>query len=267
MPKPLPHAFRRRHDRPAVIGHRGVRGARPENTLAALAEAHRQGADAIEIDVRPCRTGEIVVFHDPDLRRIAHDPRSVADLSLLELRGIDAGAGEQIPTLVELLDAAKSLGLGVNIEIKHDTPDRPRTALAVARILARWPSSHDLVVSSFDPLVLQIHRAAVSRLCHALLVHESTYHDWALRLARVTHIDGVHTEHTITVPARVRWFTERTFVNTWTIDDPDEARRAFDLGVSAIITDVPQRLLAEFGREMDGGPPPAGLRSDPSSGG
>lgn len=247
MPTPLPHAFRRRSARPAIVGHRGVRGPRPENTLAAIREAAVQGADAVEIDVRTCASGEVVVFHDPDLTRLGGRADEVARLGLAELARIDLGAGERIPTLAEVLELAQSLSLGVNVEIKHDVPDRLRVARAVSRVLGRWDRGHDVIVSSFDPLVLAAHRALVPRLAHALLIHESTYHDWALRIAGVGRVDGVHTELSLTVPARVARFAARGFVNTWTVNDPEDARRAFELGVSAIISDRPGTLREAFG--------------------
>lgn len=244
MRNALPAAFRPRAGRPAIVGHRGVRGTRPENTLAAIREAKRQGADAVEIDVRPCASGEVVVFHDVDLARIGGRPEAIADMSFAELRRVDAGEGEQIPLLEEVLETALAAGMGVNVEIKHDTPDRVVTARAVARVLGRWDKRIDLVVSSFEPAVLALHRALVSRVPHALLVHESTYHDWALRVARAA--DGVHLEKSLAVPARVRPFVEKSFVNVWTINDPVEARRVFAMGVGAVITDEPERIASAF---------------------
>ncbi|NUP11302.1 MAG: glycerophosphodiester phosphodiesterase [Polyangiaceae bacterium] len=223
-----------------------MRGTRPENTLVAFAEAKKQGADAIELDVRTCASGEVIVFHDPDLERLAHDTRKVADVRFDDLRRIDVGEGEHIPTLEEALDLARELALGVNVEIKHDVPDRVRTSAAVARILSSWERKLDVVVSSFEPLVLATHKVLVPGVCHALLVHESTYHDWALRIARAGRVDGVHTEASITVRARVAWFAEHAFVNSWTINDPALARRAYDLGVSAVITDRPRLILDAF---------------------
>lgn len=236
------------------MGHRGVRVDRglawpPENTLAAIEEAKRLGADAVEIDVRPCASGEIVVFHDPDLKRMTGDIRQVAELSLRELRGLQAGGGartEPIPTLVEVLQRCRELGLGLNVEIKHDVPGRVATARAVGRILAAWRGALDLIVSSFDPLVIAAHRALNPRVCHAQLLHESTYHDWGFRIARGYGADGVHSEWSITVPARVGWFVRERFVNSWTINDAAIARRAFELGVSAVITDVPGEMRAAF---------------------
>jgi glycerophosphoryl diester phosphodiesterase len=72
----------RRADRPLVIGHRGVRGDRPENTLAAFEHAGDQGADGIELDVRTCGSGELVVIHDPTLKRVSSgsEARAVAEV-------------------------------------------------------------------------------------------------------------------------------------------------------------------------------------------
>lgn len=248
--RPLPEAFRRRANRPAIVGHRGVRGPRPENTLEAIEEAARQGADAVEIDVRLCATGEVVVFHDPDLARLTGDARVVAHVGLEELARFDLGDGARIPTLEGVLDLVAARGLGLNVEIKHDAESKPRTVAAVAAILRRRAAEirAGMVVSSFDPWMLVAHRALVPSVCHALLVHESTYHDWALRIARRLPIDGVHVEASLAVPARARPFLERGFVSAWTVNDPARAQAGYDLGLEALITDVPRVVLAAFGQ-------------------
>lgn len=190
-----------------------------------------------------------MVFHDPDLERMTGAGRQVAEVPFRELRGLKVGRDVKtapIPTLIEVLELTRSLGLGLNVEIKHDVPSRVRTARAVGRILAGWERTLDLVVSSFDPLVIAAHRAMNPRLCHAQLLHESTYHDWGLRIARGYGADGVHTEWTLTVPARVGWFVRERFVNSWTINDALTARRAFEVGVNAVITDVPREIRAAF---------------------
>ncbi len=247
-PRALPEAFRRRAHRPAVVGHRGVRGPRPENTIEAIEEAYRQGADAVEIDVRLCATGEVVVFHDPDLSRLAGDARLVAQVGLLDLGRIDLGEGARIPTLDQILDVVAERGLGLNVEIKHDADSKPRTVAAVSTILRRRARdvAAGIVVSSFDPWILVAHRALVPAVCHALLVHESTYHDWALRIARRLPIDGVHLEASLAVPARARPLLDRGFVSAWTVNDPPRARAAFDLGLEALITDAPAKVRAAF---------------------
>jgi glycerophosphoryl diester phosphodiesterase len=258
MTVPLPEAFRRREGRPAIVGHRGVRQPGPplsnagrpfvENTLRAIEEAKRQGSDAVEIDVRACLSGEIVVFHDPDLKRLAGDEREVARVSWPVLRGLDLG-GDHAPLLEDVTALVRELGLGLNVEIKHDLPDRRAVVGPVARLLAPLAGSVDLVVSSFDPTTLSLFRVAAPGICTAQLIHESTYHDWAFRIARVLGA-GVHVERTLAVRARCQPFlgdpTHRRFVNAWTVNDPGEARRLFELGVDALITDVPAEILAAF---------------------
>src|SRR5512138_815337 len=90
--------------RPLVLGHRGASADAPENTLAAFRLALEQGADGVELDVWRCRTGEVVVLHDEDTRRVAGSPLRVREATLAELRALDVGAwkgpgfrGERIP--------------------------------------------------------------------------------------------------------------------------------------------------------------------------
>src|SRR5689334_23918619 len=117
--------FRRQDGAPPfVYGHRGVRGEAPENTMAAFELARKYGVQGVELDVRPCRSGEVVVIHDPTLVRSTggRDSRAVADLDLRELREADVGAGERVPLLTEVLDWARASKLCVNVEIKRDVP-------------------------------------------------------------------------------------------------------------------------------------------------
>lgn len=251
----LPDAFRRRAKRPAVVGHRGVRPpsggagwhvAPPENTLAAFAAARAQGADAVELDARPCGSGELVVFHDPDLWRARGDTRKVHAVPLAELSRIDLGGGERMPRLSDVLDFAAAAGLGVNVELKHDAEDRAGAVRALAREIAAARRGLEIVVSSFDPWMLRSHRALAPKVAHALLVHRSAYHGAAFAAARLAGLQGVHVQGSLVSEARVRALVRRGFVNVWTVNDRLLARRAFELGASALITDEPARLRATF---------------------
>ena len=101
---------------PLRIAHRGAsgQGLAPENTLAACEKAIQLGVDAIEIDVRATRDGQIVVLHDPSIDRTTDGAGLVVDLSADQVRQADAGswfgadfAGERIPLLEEVLDLAR----------------------------------------------------------------------------------------------------------------------------------------------------------------
>src|SRR5512146_3337233 len=98
--------------RPLVLGHRGASAEAPENTLAAFRLAMAQGADGVELDVWRCATGEVVVIHDEETRRVAGVSLRVPDSPLAALRALDVGAwkgeafrGERIPLLAEVLEA------------------------------------------------------------------------------------------------------------------------------------------------------------------
>jgi len=131
-----------------IIAHRGASGHVPENTLPAFQKAVDMGVDAVECDVRICKSGQLVVFHDKRLKRITGARGKVKRRKLAELRQLDAGDGEPIPTLkevLELLDAKTA----VNIEIKARKVSVPLAHL-IRNAIRRGPwKPEDLFVSSF----------------------------------------------------------------------------------------------------------------------
>jgi glycerophosphoryl diester phosphodiesterase len=236
-------AFVRRTGRPLIYGHRGVRGPLPENTLVAFERARQEGADGVELDVRPCGSGELVVFHDPALTRATTgtDTRPVHEVGYDELRRLDLGGGAQIPRLAEVLAWARSHRLRVNVEVKHDVTARRAAAVAVARALGAVPDAgRFLQVSSFDPAILLALRAYGVPVPLAFLFHEGQrrYHPWVT--SRVLPVEALHPERTLTSPAEVAAARRAGFVvNVWTVNDESEARSLAALGVDGIITDRP----------------------------
>jgi len=108
-------------DRSVVfIAHRGmVAEGYPENTLVAFRHAIENGADAIEIDLRGTKDGEVVVIHDETVGRTTNGEGAVADMSLAELRKLDAGRGERIPTYEEVLKFVSGTGVKLLLDIKE----------------------------------------------------------------------------------------------------------------------------------------------------
>ncbi|MGW1608122.1 glycerophosphodiester phosphodiesterase [Streptomyces sp. NPDC002285] len=134
-----------------TIGHRGVMGVEPENTLRSFVAAQQAGLDAIELDLHLSKDGALVVMHDTDVDRTTDGTGAIADKTLAELRALDAGRGERIPVFEEVLDAVRS---PLQAEIKD---------VAAARALAEVMTKRDLVsrveVSSFhDDAVAEIAR-------------------------------------------------------------------------------------------------------------
>ena len=137
-----------------LIGHRGASGLAPENTLASFAKAVALGADGVELDVR-LADGEIVVIHDERVDRTTNGSGQVSEMSFAALRGLNAGDGEQIPTLAEVL-AALPRDVAINVELKG-----AGTAEPVAAMLA--DQQRPLLVSSFDHGALAQFHAALPK--------------------------------------------------------------------------------------------------------
>jgi glycerophosphoryl diester phosphodiesterase len=107
-----------------TVGHRGVMGVEPENTLRSFRRAEQAGLDQIELDLHLSKDGELVVMHDPEVDRTTDGSGLVRDLTLDEIRGLDAGLGERVPVFQEVLDAVRR---PIQAEIKD---------VAAARVLA-----------------------------------------------------------------------------------------------------------------------------------
>jgi glycerophosphoryl diester phosphodiesterase len=239
---------RRDGDPPFILGHRGVRGEAPENTMAAFELAAQSGANGVELDVRLCRSGEVVVCHDPALTRATEgrDTRLVADVALRELLEVDVGGGERVPVLEEVLAWARGQNMCVNVEIKRDVPERLKTVRETARVLRRAEGSV-VIVSSFDPgmlayfgwLLPAVPRGSLFGSDQRLLkLHTS---GWVAALVRAV---AVHPEKNLVSRDRCRtWKKHGKLVNVWTVNDPTEARSLADMGVDAIVTDVPRVLV------------------------
>ncbi|WP_328665245.1 glycerophosphodiester phosphodiesterase [Streptomyces sp. NBC_00328] len=124
-----------------TIGHRGVMGVEPENTLRSFIAAQNAGLDLIELDLHLSKDGALVVMHDADVDRTTDGSGPIADKTLAELRALDAGHGERVPVFEEVLEAVRT---PLQAEIKD---------VAAARALAEVMHRKDLVgrveVSSF----------------------------------------------------------------------------------------------------------------------
>ena len=140
-----------------MLGHRGFRARFPENTLLAFREALAAGADGIECDIQKSADGRYVVIHDPHTGRVAATYRSIASSTLAQLRSIDVGSGESIPSLEEML-AILPPDAYLDLEVKGETLT-PADSEAIAGILDAERGRRRLMVSSFEaPLLTPFRR-------------------------------------------------------------------------------------------------------------
>lgn len=234
--------------KPLIWGHRGVRGLAPENTLTSFRRALDDGADGLELDVRACRSGELVVLHDATLARTTgdRDYRAAVDLDADTITLVDVG-GDHVPRLRDVLALVRARGCLLNVEMKHDVPDRGRVVRAIARELRGFPRDR-VLVSCFHPAMLTLLGALDRTIARAFLTHEGQrrYRPWAVARALGTPL--VHPERTLVTARDVAAAHARgAVVNAWTVNDEAEARRLADLGVDGLITDDPKRIRAALG--------------------
>lgn len=131
-----------------IMGHRGTPREEPENTLRSLRRALEIGVDAVEVDVHLSRDGRVVVIHDDTVDRTTNGHGRVRDLTFAELRKLDAGKGERLPSLEEVIDLVRGRAHLV-VEVKD-----PAAGLPVLRIFQEreiFPEAH--VISFWHPLV------------------------------------------------------------------------------------------------------------------
>lgn len=240
---------------PLIAGHRGAAESAPENTLAAIREAARQGVAWVELDVMLSGDGVPVLIHDETLDRTTNGTGPVTAASLADLRRLDAGSwfdarfcGETIPTLDEAIDLLVALGLGLDLEIKpFPGQDAATAAAAVAALLRRWPQGGPaLLVSSFSPACLAVAQDVAPALPRGLLLWE-TPDDWP---ALADHVGAatIIVNHEFETAASVAAFRAGGRpVLAYTVNDPDRARTLLGWGIAGVITDAPGRLAAGIG--------------------
>jgi len=234
--------------RPFVLGHRGARHAAPENTLAAFELARKEGADGIELDVRLDGDGQVIVLHDPTLARVTQnaDTRHAEDIPSREMARLDVGKGERVPTLSEVLSWAREHDQRVNVELKSDVRNRLLLLRQVQRVMTRQ-ALPSVIFSSFHPYFVWWLARRLPELPRAWLVHKKQpILKYAPGLRRLG-ANALHPEHVLADSARVARLKSAHFlVNTWTVNDPARARELSRIGVDAIISDVPGKILAEL---------------------
>ncbi len=231
-----------------MLGHRGARHAAPENTLVAFELSRVEGADGIELDVRLDGSGEVIVLHDPELRRVTRgaDTRHAEDIPSRELSRLDVGNGARVPTLSEVLSWAREHEQRVNVELKSDVRNRALLLRQVERVVSRQRLP-ELLFSSFHPYFVWWLARRLPELPPRLVGARKAARFEVRPRAAAAGANALHPEHVLASSARVARLKRAHFlVNTWTVNEPARARELARIGVDAIISDVPGKILAEL---------------------
>jgi glycerophosphoryl diester phosphodiesterase len=137
------------------VAHRGASAQYPENTLLAFRRAIEQGVDALELDVHLTADDELVIIHDPTLERTTNGSGNVREHSLEEIRQLDAGRGEKVPLLSEVIQLAREAQIRLFVEVKGATePEGLAITESTVRALEAANFLSQVIVTSFSPQAL-----------------------------------------------------------------------------------------------------------------
>jgi len=217
------------------IGHRGAAGHEPENTLRSIRRALHMGADGVEIDVY-FHQGALIVLHDARLDRTTNARGPFRRHTLDSLRRLDAGNGERIPLLHEVLDTVNRRAL-VNIELKGPRTAAPVLALLRDYLFRGWTPA-DFILSSFRRTELRQLRASEFPIGILFARSPRLFRP----LARALDAYSIHvplSQVTSRLVSRVHADGRKLFV--FTVNDRADMDRMQALRVDAIFTDFPDR--------------------------
>ncbi|CAN5636797.1 glycerophosphodiester phosphodiesterase [soil metagenome] len=249
-----------------IIAHRGASAVAPENTLAAFQKAVEVGADGIEFDVQLAKDGVPVVFHDSELQRIGQKQGLVSGFTAKELQTLDIGSwfnlknpnkanpkfsAETIPTLAHLLEFLNDNKGLIYIELKCREAETFALVEAVCKIIRQTNLLPNIVVKSFNleavcrmrRLLPEVRTAALFAPKIVTILHQKKQ---LLKKAEECDVNEISIHYSLATQNFIEKAKRKGFLTTiWTADSSAWVKRALDLGVYAIITNNPEKLLAQ----------------------
>ena len=237
-----------------VMGHRGARGLAPENTIASFESARKIGVDCVELDVHVSKDADLIVMHDATVDRTTDGHGYIKDMSLSEIKALDAGSwfdprytGETAPTLTEVLEWSKG-EMPLAIELKGGFEQG--LVHRVIDLLWRYDMANDVILISFNHRALQ-HVKALTPEIRTGILYVARLVD-SIAVARRSVADALHPNwNYVDRELVLETHTAGLALSTWTVNEPEDMRTLIEMGVDSIGTDYPDRLVAvgdEIGR-------------------
>ncbi|MFF9896957.1 glycerophosphodiester phosphodiesterase [Streptomyces longispororuber] len=213
-----------------TIGHRGVMGVEPENTLRSFVAAQAAGLDVIELDLHLSKDGALVVMHDADVGRTTDGTGLIAEKTLAELRELDAGKGERVPVFEEVLDAVRA---PLQAEIKDVAAARALADVLRARDLVgrvEVLSFHDEAIAEIARLVPGVRTALVASRYGPEVVRRATAVGATTLVLNIRRLTLETVEHARAAGLRIIG---------WVVNTQDDLRLVRALQLDGATTDYP----------------------------
>lgn len=220
-----------------IMGHRGAKALEPENTLLSIRRAMEIGVDAVEIDVYLTKDKEVVIIHDSTVDRTTNGKGPIGSYTLEEIKKLDAGKGEKIPTLEEVIEFVKDK-VRLIIELKEEgTEDK------VVELIKRYNMFDSAYIISFWHMLVKKIKEMDSRIKTGVLLVGCPVDAC---MARSASADALVMNYAFVNKELVdKAHQEGLKVFIWNIDDRDMLRPYVDMGVDGIGSNDP-RILVEY---------------------
>ncbi|MBR1777948.1 MAG: hypothetical protein IJ752_05120 [Alphaproteobacteria bacterium] len=230
---------------PLILGHRGARAVKTENTIEAFRYACQSGIRWVELDAMLSQDGQVMVFHDETLDRLSGVSVRLDKLTAEQLQKISLNPGGKIPTLAEVLDVLNEFRACVNIEIKPSRPDLAReTARRVWQVVQEkgFDDPDRLVFSSFAWDSLEETALLAPQIRRGVLV-EDISGDWRSAAKKVGAYSINYDADLLTEELIAEIKKGGYRLMAYTVNDPDQAKQLKALGVESFFCDDPAAMM------------------------
>lgn len=229
-----------------ITAHRGSSKYAPENTLAAIDVAIKNGSDFAEVDIQETKDGEIVILHDENLSRTTGLDKNIWEVTLDEIKELDAGIwfnekfkGSRIPTLEELIDYSKNK-IKLNIEIKTNGHEKTLIPKLI-NLIKEKDIIDSCVVTSRDYNALQEIEAIEPKIKTGYILYVT------VKNLRNLNVDFYSVEETYVTKEFIKLAHKiGREVHVWTINEVNDMEKFINFGVDNIITDNDKVLRAKL---------------------
>ncbi len=230
-----------------VLGHACAAGEAPANTLAGVRSCLSARVEGMEIDVQLCADGVPVLMHDDTVERTTNLRGPVSEKTLAELQAADAGDGEPVPTLDQVLSlVAGQFTVMCELKATPDAPEQDQACVdAVVEVIRKHHAESWTAIHSFNPIMVERARNTEPRISATIITGpiEGEQVDRLLGGLMKRNAQAISVEHHCIDRALIEKAKRRQVtVWAWTADTPEDWGRIVEAGVDGIITNVPHKL-------------------------
>lgn len=226
---------------PLVFAHRGANSFAPENSLQAFEEALKIDCDGVEMDVRCTGSGDLVIFHDRSLQRMTGGNGNIQQMNLAQIRSyyLAGNPKYKIPTLEEALDLIQNKAI-INLEVKREFARSNGYEEKIIKILNDFKLMENIIISSFNPLVLKKFALKAPYLHLGFIYRNRTQKLMTLG----TSLRSLHINFRTLSKRYLNAMQAKGYkIFPWTVDRLNDMKQLVEMGVDGIITNRPEVYL------------------------